>query len=106
MIEISDNEFQEKVLKRSLKLPIVVDFWASWCMPCKMLGPVLERMEKRYRGRFSLVKINIDENKEMAQQYDVMSIPSVKMFKEGKLAAEFTGAIPDEVVIEWLDRNL
>jgi thioredoxin len=106
MIEINDNEFQEKVLKRSLKTPVVVDFWASWCMPCRILGPTLEKMEKQYRNRFELVKISVEQNKEVAQKYNVSSIPAVKMFKEGKLVAEFTGCIPDDVVKEWLDRNL
>ena len=106
MIEITDNEFQEKVLKRSLKTPVVVDFWASWCMPCKIIAPVLERLEKEYRNKFVLVKINIEENKETANTYKVMSIPSVKMIKNGKTVAEFSGAIPEEVIKEWLDRNL
>jgi putative thioredoxin len=106
MIEITDKEFHEKVLKKSLKVPIVVDFWASWCTPCQILGPVLERLEKEYKNKFVLVKISIEENKETAKTYEVMSIPSVKMIKNGKMVAEFTGALPEEVVREWLDRNL
>lgn len=106
MIEITDKEFQEKVLKRSLKTPIVVDFWANWCMPCKILSPILERLEKQYRNKFVLAKINIEENKETAKTYGVVSIPSVKMIKNGKMVAEFTGILPEEVVKEWLDRNL
>jgi putative thioredoxin len=106
MIEITDKEFQDKVVKKSSSVPVVVDFWAPWCMPCKMLGPVLERMEKSYRNKFTLVKVNVEDNKEMAQTYNVSSIPAVKMFKGGKLAAEFIGCIPEEVIKEWLDRNL
>jgi putative thioredoxin len=106
MIEITDKEFQEKVLKKSLKMPVVVDFWASWCMPCRILSPVLEKLENQYRNKFLLAKMSVETNKEMAGQYKVMSIPSVKMFKEGKMVAEFTGCLPEEVVKEWLDRNL
>jgi len=106
MIEIDDKEFQEKIVKRSLKIPIVVDFWASWCMPCKILGPILERLEKQYRNKFVLAKINIETNKETAKKYEIVSIPSIKMFRDGKIVAEFNGVIPEEVVKEWLDRNL
>ena len=106
MIEITDKDFHEKVLKKSLKTPVVTDFWASWCMPCRILAPILEKLEKEYKNRFVLAKINIEENKETAKTYGVMNIPSVKMIKEGKVVAEFTGAIPEEVVREWLDRNL
>ena len=105
-MEISDKEFHEKVLKKSLKMTIVVDFWAPWCGPCRILSPLLEKLEKKYKGKFILVKINTDENKETAKTYKVMSIPSVKMIKEGKVVAEFAGALGEEVVREWLDRNL
>jgi len=106
MIEINDKEFQEKVLKKSLKTPMVVDFWASWCMPCQILGPILERMEKEYRNKFILAKVNIETNKELAEKYEIMSIPSVKMFRDGRIVAEFSGALAEEIVKEWLDRNL
>ena len=106
MIEVTDKEFKEKVLKRSLKTPVVVDFWADWCMPCKILAPLLEKLEKDYKNKFVLAKVSIEQNKETAKTYGVMNIPSVKMIKNGKTVAEFTGALPEDVVREWLDRNL
>ena len=106
MIEIDDDSFREKVLKKSLKTPIVVDFWASWCVPCSIIAPILERFEKAYKGKFILAKLNIDENKETALVYAVKSIPNVKLFKDGKVVAEFTGALEEAVIKEWFDRNL
>jgi len=106
MIEITDKEFREKVLKKSLKIPVVVDFYANWCGPCKIISPLLERLEKEYKNGFVLVRINIDENEETTKTYEIKSIPSVKMIKEGKVVAEFAGALGEEVVREWLDRNL
>jgi putative thioredoxin len=106
MIEVNDKEFHEKVLKKSLRTPVVVDFWAPWCGPCRILSPLLERLEKEYKNKFVLVEINVDENKEAAKTYEITSIPSVKMIKEGKVVAEFIGALGEEVVREWLDRNL
>jgi len=106
MIEITDEEFHERVLKRSLKIAVVVDFWAPWCGPCKILSPLLEKLEKEYKNQFVLAKINVDENKEIAKTFGITSIPSVKMIRDGKVVAEFVGALPEEVVREWLDRNL
>ena len=106
MIEIDDDNFREKVLKKSLKTPIVVDFWAPWCGPCSIIAPILERFEKAYKGKFILAKLNIDENKETALVYSIKSIPNVKMFKDGKIVAEFTGALEESVIKEWFNRNL
>ncbi len=106
MIEITDEEFHERVLKKSLKIPVVVDFWAPWCGPCKILSPLLEKLEKEYKNQFVLVKINIDENKKTAKTFGITSIPSVKMIRDGKVVAEFAGALGEEVIREWLDRNL
>ncbi len=106
MIEVTDEEFHEKVLKKSLKITVVVDFWAPWCGPCKILGPLLDKLEKEYRNKFVLAKINVDENKETAKTFGITNIPSVKMIKEGRVVAEFGGALAEEVVREWLDRNL
>ncbi len=104
--DANDSNFNEKVLEKSKDLPIVVDFWAEWCMPCLMLSPILEDMTKEYNGKFFLVKCNIDENPEMAQKYGVSSIPDVRLFKNKEIIDEFTGAIPEHKIKEWIDKNI
>ena len=105
-IEVSDNNFKEKVIEKSKEVPVVVDFWATWCMPCLMLSPILEQLAEEYKGKFILAKLNVDENPLTSQRYSVMSIPAVKMFKGGELVDQFIGAIPEPAVREWLDKNL
>ncbi|MCD6216119.1 MAG: thioredoxin [Candidatus Aenigmarchaeota archaeon] len=105
-IDVNDNNFNELVIEQSKKIPVVVDFWASWCMPCLMLGPILEKLAEEYKGKFVLAKLNVDEARLTSQKYGVMSIPSVKMFKDGKVVDEFTGAVPEPVVRSWLEKNL
>ena len=105
-IEVNDNSFNEMVIEQSKKVPIVVDFWATWCMPCLMLSPALEKFAEEYKGKFILAKVNVDEARTAAQKYGIMSIPNVKMFKDGKVADEFIGAIPESQVKEWLDKKL
>ena len=106
VMNVTDIDFKEKVIEKSKETPIVVDFWAQWCQPCLMLGPILEELEEELKGKFILAKINVDEASETSKQYSIMSIPSVKMFKQGKQIAEFVGALPKEQVKEWLDKNL
>jgi len=105
-IEINDKNFQEKVIEQSKKIPVVVDFWSNWCMPCLMLGPILEKFAKEYNGKFVLAKANIDETGTIAQNYGVMSIPAVKMFKYSKVVDEFIGALAEPLVREWLNKNI
>ena len=105
-IEISDTEFEEKVLKKSLEIPVVVDFWAPWCAPCNILSPVLEKFAKEYEDRFILIKANVENNQQKAAEYGVRGIPAVKMFKNGEVIAEFTGAISENEFREWVDNNL
>ena len=104
--EVNDNDFQEKVIEKSKEIPVVVDFWATWCMPCLMLGPVLEKLAEEYKGKFILAKVNVDVARETAMKYGIMSIPSVKMFKNGEIVDEFIGALPEGRVKEWLEKNL
>ena len=105
-IEVNDENFQEKVIEQSKKIPVVVDFWASWCTPCLMLSPILEKLAKEYNGKFILAKANVDENRITSQKYGVMSIPNVKLFKNGKVVDEFVGALPEPSVREWLNKNI
>ena len=105
-IEVNDNDFNEKVIEQSKKIPVVVDFWATWCMPCVMLGPILEKLAKEYEGKFVLAKLNIDEARQTGQKYGIMSIPCVKMFRDGKIVDEFVGALPEQSVKAWLDKIL
>lgn len=105
-VEVNDDNFQKDVIEKSKEVPVVVDFWAVWCMPCLVLGPVLEKVTKEYDGKFILAKANVDEAREAATKYGIMSIPSVKMFKNGEVADEFVGAQPEPNIRAWLDKNL
>jgi putative thioredoxin len=105
-IEAADEDFKEKVIEQSKTVPVVVDFFSDWCPPCQILGPILERLVKEYDGKFILAKVNVEGARQASEKYGVRSIPSVKMFKDGKIVDEFVGAIPESAVKEWLDKNL
>lgn len=105
-IEVNETNFEEKVIEASNKIPVVVDFWASWCGPCRMLAPTLTKLAKEYQGKFLLVKVNVDESPKLAEKYQIMSIPNVKMFKNGKIVDEFVGAMPEHLIRKWLEKNL
>jgi putative thioredoxin len=100
------QDFEQDILKASFELPIVVDFWAEWCGPCRMLGPVLDKLVRNAENKWRLLKVNIDENPAVAQSLQIQSIPAVKMFYEGRVIAEFMGAIPERQIVEWLEENL
>jgi len=99
-------DFQAKVIERSFEKPVVVDFWAAWCGPCQTLGPIITEMADAAGDSWELVKVDTEANQELARQYQVMSIPNVKMFYKGEVVAEFQGALPKSQIQKWLDTHL
>jgi putative thioredoxin len=97
-IEVTDADFQQRVLDRSAQLPVLVDFWADWCQPCHMLAPVIERAVDAHAGKIELAKLDADRNQATAARYGVRGLPTVKAFRDGQVVDEFTGAQPPLVV--------
>jgi putative thioredoxin len=106
IVDASRETFQELVIDRSSELPVVVDFWAQWCPPCKMLGPVLERLAKEYAGKFLLVKADTDQMPEIADGFGVRGIPAVFGVRDGKVVDSFVGVLPEKNIRTWLDQLL
>ncbi len=104
MIDVTLSTFERDVIDASMEVPVLVDFWAPWCGPCKSLGPVLERLEREYGGRWKLVKVNADVNPELIASFNLKSIPYAVAFADGNAVAQFMGAQPEAHVRAFLDR--
>lgn len=102
--QVSDKDFEKSILQSDK--PAFVDFWAPWCGPCRIIGPVVEELAPSYEGKAVIAKINVDENPETAQKYQVSSIPTLLMFKDGKVVDRALGALPRTQLENFINRNL
>ncbi|OGA20280.1 MAG: hypothetical protein A3G25_06130 [Betaproteobacteria bacterium RIFCSPLOWO2_12_FULL_63_13] len=102
--DVTSASFEKDVLLASSEVPVIVDFWASWCAPCKVLKPILEKLADEYRGKFKLAKVDTEKDPELAARFGVRGIPNVKAFVGGALVAEFSGAIPEPSVRAFIDK--
>jgi len=102
--EITDTNFETEVINSDL--PVLIDFWAPWCAPCRAIGPVVDELSREFTGKLKVVKMNVDDNPQVAQKYGVTSIPTLMMFKDGKLVDRVVGAMPKGELQKFIERNL
>jgi putative thioredoxin len=100
------TDFQKDVIEKSFDKPVLVDFWAEWCAPCRMIGPTLEKLAEENIDNWELVKVDTDSNQEVAMRYGVRGIPNVKLFRNGEVVNEFTGALPESAIRDWLKKSI
>ena len=103
-VEVTDSDFSQTVLESGQ--PVLVDFWAEWCGPCKMIAPVVEELAEEYEGRFSFTKLDVDSNPKVAMQFGIRSIPALLLFKDGKVAEQVIGAVPKALLKRKIDKVL
>nr|VFJ64264.1 MAG: thioredoxin [Candidatus Kentron sp. FW] len=106
VFDVDEQNFPEIVLENSHRIPVLVDFWASWCAPCRMLAPILTKLAEEFSGAFIVAKVNTDEQRQLASQYQVQSLPTVKIFRNGAVSEEFLGAQPEHAIRQILDRHV
>lgn len=102
IVDVSEADFDFEVVAYSQESPVVVDFWATWCAPCRVLGPLLEKLAEEAGGSFRLARVNVDENPNLAKHYQVRNIPNVKAFRDGRIVAEFAGVLPEPRLREFI----
>ncbi len=103
-LDLTESNFEAEVLKSDI--PVLVDFWAPWCGPCNMVGPIVEEIAEEYQGKLKTAKLNVDEGRGIALQYGIMSIPTLMIFKDGKKVEEMVGAVPKEHIVEIIKPHI
>ena len=103
-VELTEESFEQEVLKAAI--PVLVDFWAAWCGPCKMIAPIVEELATEYEGKLKIGKVDVDNHQKIAMQYGIRSIPTLLIFKSGKVVEQIVGAAPKKTVVEKLSKHL
>ncbi len=101
-MDVNETNFKQEVLDSPI--PVLVDFWADWCVPCKMIEPIVEELGKEYAGKLKVVRVNVDDNQNIAIQYGIMSIPSLLLFVNGKVEEQIIGAVPKRVILSKIQK--